>query len=297
MMTNLEQKNSLNASAKRHSIYAKLTVFILALVLPVSTVMIANLQTKYAKLPVVNMQTQIAYNHQKMHQANRAYLSGLQAEFYSDDKMSRINPDGVQAQDMFDLGFSVLDMLEADRDNQEVFDYFFEHLSADMQQEMLTLLQALFGNRDDSQVGDGQTTSDTVRGATARGWYNTHLVIAMDIGYATGTLAGWLIGVYLAYCFSPIIAALGIVGLIGVAVLAAIVGTVVELIINDIVYKWSGIIPKFRQVLFTIGIWWLWGGGDTDINLIDILLLVVAGIGGQIKPGSRPSGVPAPTFA
>ncbi|MDR3021553.1 MAG: hypothetical protein LBU60_02605 [Clostridiales bacterium] len=50
-------------------------------------------------------------------------------------------------------------------------------------------------------------------------------------------------------------------------------------------------------MLFTFGVWWLWGSGDTDINLIDILLLVITGIGGQIKPGSKPAGVPAPTLA
>ncbi|MDR3021552.1 MAG: hypothetical protein LBU60_02600 [Clostridiales bacterium] len=224
-MTDFEKsKPELGMSAKRRSICTKLIVFMLALVLPVSTVMMASLQTRYAVLPAVDMQTQIERNHQRMHETNLAHLVDLQNEYSSQSSLARFSQEDAQVDEMFALGFTVLDMLQADMDTQEVFDYFFGNLSPELQQQMTSMLQGLFVSGDSSQ------SSDATDSVTSRGWYNTHLVIAMDIGYATGTLVGWLIGVVIGAHLSTVLAWLEIAGLIGAAVLGAIVGAFVEVL-------------------------------------------------------------------
>jgi hypothetical protein len=256
----------------------------LVVTLPISALMIAVLQTKQAS--PISIDDQIAINRQRMHATNRANFNELLEEFDSNPK-SRDAQDNQNAEILFDLGWIVLDKLEQGQSTEEVFEFFFDNLSEELQDLMMQLLQG-FGYIDNLA---GQPNTST------RGWHNTHIVFAMDIGYATGTLMSWLVGFVVGQILAFYGVSFGIVGLIGSAILGGIIGAWVEGWLNQVVYNWMGRIPGFRHVLFTVGVWWFWGSSDTDINILELLQYIVGGIGGKMGHGAMPSYVTAPKFA
>jgi PncC family amidohydrolase len=136
-------KQELAKSQKSHSIRTKLTIFMLVLVLLISAVMMAVLQTKHGN--PISMDSQIAINHQKMHETNRSNFNDLFDEFNSDTVINRTSTENNEVSQMFDLGFSVLDKMEEGQDIESVFNYFMENLSEEMQNE-INKLTAIAGN-------------------------------------------------------------------------------------------------------------------------------------------------------
>ncbi|MDR3021877.1 MAG: hypothetical protein LBU60_04305 [Clostridiales bacterium] len=277
-------KQELAKSQKSRSIRTKLIIFVLALILPISAVMIAMLQTKHGS--PISMDNQIAINRQKMHETNRSHFNDLFGNMHTDTSISRTSVESEETSQMFDLGFSVLDKMEEGQDIESIFNYLMENLSEDIQNEVKNIF-ASFGN------SESEENSQSV----SRGWHRTHLVFAMDIGYATGTLASYLVGLVVSKAFSTAAWMLGPFGIIITMLLGFIVGEIVTPIINNLVFKWNGRIPGFRYVLGTISLWWFWGSSDNDLNIIDILFLIVGGIGGKMGRGSMPAGSTPPRFA
>ncbi|MDR3021184.1 MAG: hypothetical protein LBU60_00690 [Clostridiales bacterium] len=273
-------------STKMH--WQKAFVLLLVLVLPVTTVLATSINTKYAAVNTVQQQMEL--NTQKMHQTSRSEFDKLYNE-YNDGAATRTTvQDSQEMHALFDLGYDVLGMLENGEELDSVFEYFVSNLSEERQTELQQILCSLSGLQVDSQEQQSEQPS-------MRGMHNIHLVYAMDIGYATGTLAVAIISVVTSYFLGGLASFLGPFGFLLGTVLGYIAGELISFLVNQIVLRWYGYIPGFRYVLFTIGAWWFWGSSDNDINIIDLVKLVIGGIGGYMGYGARPVGVSPPRFA
>lgn len=195
---------------------------------------------------------------------------------------------------LFELGFNVLDMIEAQADENDIMEYFVGNLTEDQQNELINTLNSTMDN-----ISTIDQTSSTVSSNSSQvvplGWHTTHVVIAMSYGYIGGSIASYLIGWATGYIFAHFGASMGIVGTIISGVVGYIVGSWVETKVNNWVES-GGYISGFRWEITSFKVWWFWGSSDNDVNLVDLLFYIIGKTGGQMGYGARPESVPQPTL-
>ncbi|MDR1138914.1 MAG: hypothetical protein LBK70_03455 [Clostridiales bacterium] len=275
----------MNSSVKQPTVHRvgklKLSIIMLLVItLPIGALMVAVLQTRYSDVNVtMTIQQQMQANHIKMHETNRQMLDDLYLQNLNLNERNQQVDD--QIQQLFDLGYIVVDRLASEQDVATVFEYFVSQLT----DEQLTELLGMMGL---SNV-DGTTRNST---NSTRGWQRTHLVFAMDAAWLTGAIASYWAGVVAGSIIAAHTAIAGplawLLATIAGIVMAYIVETIVNWFIRDNGQLWG-----FRYVIGTVSIPWFWSG-DTDINILDILIMIISAIGGRIGTGTKPAGISAP---
>lgn len=57
-----------------------------------------------------------------------------------------------------------------------------------------------------------------------------------------------------------------------------------------------GDVLNYRYVIGSTSVWWFWGSGEDDINVLDLVLMAMGMAGGTYHPGAKPAGVTPPSF-
>ena len=261
-------------------------ILALVAILPLSAIFGAVLQGKSSSQSgKVFQQSQSI----RMLKENRKNFDTL-VQQYDTNIRTRSIEEQQELEQLTTLGYHVLDMMDAGVEYSQVFDYFMAHLNDEQQYQVVSIIGKSLGNEPITYEEYSK------KKPVSRGWYNTHLVLAMTVGYAAGffyvSLLSWSINLALAafgVVLGPFVLILGFI-------IGTVLGGIVESIIDNAISN-NGYIPGFRIVIATIGIWWFWGGGDADLNILDILFFIAGKIGGTIARGNPPAGSVAPSWA
>lgn len=201
--------------------------------------------------------------------------------------------DYEEADALFELGFSVLNMIEEQTDENEIMEYFVENLTEEQKNELITTLNSTMGNIPANELLSFDNNSNSAQ-IVPLGWHTTHVVIAMSYGYIGGSIASYLIGWATGYVFAHFGATMGIVGTIISGVVGYIIGSWVETKVNNWIES-GGYISGFRWEITSFKVWWF-GKSDNDFNLVDLLFYIIGKTGGQMGYGARPQTVAKPSL-
>jgi hypothetical protein len=258
-------------------------IVLMVLVMPISAIIATSLHAKDTTQVVAS---NYVINRKKNLKASRDNWDDLYQEYDA----RAVRKEDIEIKNILELGYVMLDMLDDEQDVQLVFDYFISNLSEDIQRELQNIFVSVLGNTQTDTSGQPDKVG-------VKGWYKTHLVFAMSLGYIAGDLSSSLISILLGIIFGPACLALGPIGVLLAALIATALGAWIGDWLDNVVNSNFGIINGFRYVLCTLSWWWIWGGSEDDLNIMDLLTLLIGGLGGSVGYGYRPDSVKVPSYA